>query len=82
MLKSHEVKMMLALTQNNRFAGATQESSDLQGSYYCSHCAESLNLSHFKRHRQSHGLPIQSFKRQNIVHWSSASSRAYETKNG
>lgn len=40
MLKLHEVKMSLALTQNNRFAGATQEPSYSQENYYCAHCGE------------------------------------------
>ncbi|MFJ5691749.1 hypothetical protein [Providencia stuartii] len=38
MLKLHEVKMSLALTQNNRFAGATQEPSYSRENYYCAHC--------------------------------------------
>ncbi len=40
MLKLHEVKMALALTQNNRFAGATQEPSHSRESYYCPHYSE------------------------------------------
>lgn len=44
MLKLHEIKMSLALTQNNRFAGATQEPSYSRENYYCSHCGEPVTL--------------------------------------
>ncbi|MEY0181805.1 putative zinc ribbon protein [Providencia rettgeri] len=44
MLKLHEVKMSLALTQNNRFAGATQEPSYSRENYYCAHCGEPVTL--------------------------------------
>ncbi|WP_172412312.1 hypothetical protein [Providencia rettgeri] len=44
MLKLHEIKMSLALTQNNRFAGATQEPSHSRENYYCSHCGELVTL--------------------------------------
>ncbi|MEW2741306.1 MULTISPECIES: DUF7828 domain-containing protein [unclassified Providencia] len=44
MLKSYEVQMMLALTQNNRFAGATQEQNYSRENYYDSHCGESVTL--------------------------------------
>lgn len=36
--------MALALTQNHRFAGATQESSHSRENYYCSHCGEPVTL--------------------------------------
>ncbi|MEQ4661513.1 MULTISPECIES: hypothetical protein [Providencia] len=36
--------MSLALTQNNRFAGATQEPSYSRENYYCSHCGEPVTL--------------------------------------
>lgn len=44
MLKLHEVKMALALTQNHRFAGATQESSHSRKNYYCHQCDEPVTL--------------------------------------
>ena len=79
MLKSHEVKMMLALTQNNRFAGATQEPSYSREHYYCSHCDEPVTL---------HKTPTESWfthsEPQTAEHCPQAinSSRAYKTRNG
>lgn len=73
MLKLHEVKMALALTQNNRFAGTTQEPSHSRESYYCPHYSEPVT---------PHKTPAESWftihspRRQNIIHWSSVSSRA------
>lgn len=73
MLKLHEVKMSLALTQNNRFAGATQEPSYSRENYYCAHCSEPVTL---------HKTPTESWfthsilRAQSTVRGSSVRSRA------
>ncbi|MBO1928619.1 hypothetical protein J4731_01470 [Providencia rettgeri] len=73
MLKLHEVKMSLALTQNNRFAGATQEPSYSRENYYCAHCGEPRHTTH--KTPTGHGLPILILRAQSTVRGSSVRSR-------